>query len=176
MKKNVLGFLVPGLFGATVLALSLSAAAQTPPAATPAPAAKSPEAAPMTGPHKGSHAGAKHHADMKAECQGMAAKRQEMQDKLKTMDATLDKLVAEMNAARASKAVDALEKPMLAVINELVVQRKASVAMMVEMHHAMMKHMAQHMSMGGGKGAMDCPMMKMGGAPDGKVEDKKPMM
>jgi hypothetical protein len=44
---------------------------------------------------------------MKAECQAMMAKKQEMQDKLQAIDATLDKLVAEMNAAKSSKEVDA---------------------------------------------------------------------
>ena len=39
--------------------------------------------------------------DMKADCQAMMAKKQERQDKLKTMDATLDKLVAEMNDVSA---------------------------------------------------------------------------
>ncbi len=173
MKKNVLRFLVPGLFGATALALALSAGAQTPPAATPAPTAKSPEAAPMAGHHKGSQAGAKHHADMKAECQAMMAKKQEMQDKRQAMDAKLDILVAEMNAAKGSKDVDALEKPMAAVINELVAQRKALSSMMMEMQHGMMGHMAHHMNTGG---AMGCPMMKMGGDSAPKAEDKKPMM
>lgn len=53
----------------------------------------------MTGHHKGSAAGAEHDADMKTECQAMMAKKQEMQDKLQAMDAALDKLVVEMNAA-----------------------------------------------------------------------------
>jgi hypothetical protein len=130
----------------------------------------------MAGHHMGSHAGTQHHADLKVECRGMVAKRQEMQDKLKAMDATLDKLVAEMNAAKGSKTIDALEKPMLAVINELVVQRKTSVSMMMEMQPEMMGHMAQHMEMGGAKGAMGCPMTKMGSASERKAEDMKHKM
>ena len=82
---------------------------------------------------------------MKAECEAMMAKKQEMQDKLQAMDATLDKLVAEMNAAKGSKEVDAMEKPMAAVLNELVAQRKALRSMMMEMQPAMMAaHDASH--------------------------------
>ena len=98
-----------------------------------------------------------------------------MQEKLKTMDAKLDKLVAEMNAAKASKDVDALERPMAAVLNELVEQRKASRSMMMEMEPGMMGHMTHHMGMGG-KGVKDCPMMKMGDAPAPKADAKKSMM
>jgi hypothetical protein len=105
--------------------------------------------------------------DMKADCQAMMAKKQEMQDKLKTMDATLDKLVAEMNAAGAENKAGAMEKPMAAVINELVAQRKAMRSMMMEMQGGMMSHMMGHMHSQHMKGAMhpmsDCPMMKMGG-------------
>jgi len=137
MKLHPLKVLGAGLFAASALALATGATAQTPPP-TPPPAAKSPEATPMPGHHMGSHAGTQHHADLKAECQGMVGKRQEMQEKLKAMDATLDKLVAEMNASKSSKEVDALEKRMAAVINELVAQRKASRSMMMEMQPQMM--------------------------------------
>ena len=177
MKKHHLKVLVPGIFAATALALAVGVGAQTtPPARGTAPAAKSPHAAPMTGHHKDSAARAKHEADMKAECEAMMAKKQEMQDKLQAMDATLDKLVAEMNAAKDSKEPDALEKPMAAVINELVAQRKASRAMMMEMQPAMMAHMVHHMEMHGAKGAMECPMMKTGNAPEAKAEETTPKM
>ena len=166
--------LIPGIVAATALALAVSAGAQTPPPPAPSPAAKSPQAVPMTGHHKDSAAAAKQHADMKTECQGMMAKKQEMQDKLQAMDATLDKLVAEMNAAKGSKDVDALEKPMAAVLNELVTQRKALRSMMMEMQPAMMAHMMHHMH--GTKGTMECPMMKTGNAPEPKAEEKKPPM
>jgi Skp family chaperone for outer membrane proteins len=172
MKTHHFRILVPGIFAATALALATSAGAQTPSPPAPSPAAKSPQTAPMTGHHKDSAAAAKHHADMKTECQGMMAKKQEMQDKLQAMDGALDKLVAEMNAAKASKDVDALEKPMAAVINELVAQRKASHSMMMEMQPAMMSHMMHHMH--GTKGTMECPMMKMDHAHEGKAEEKKP--
>ena len=174
MKTRHLRFLVPGIFAATALALAPSAGAQTPPPPGPTPATTSPRTASMTGHHKDSAAAAKHHADMKTECQAMMAKKQEMQDKLQAMDGALDKLVAEMNAAKGSKEVDALEKPMAAVINELVAQRKASRSMMMEMQPAMMAHMTHHMQMHGAKGAMECPMMKTGNAPEPKAEETTP--
>ena len=172
MKTQNFKVLAPGILATFALALAVSAGAQTPPPA-PSPAAKASQAPPMTGHHMDGPAAATYHADMKAECQGMMAKRQEMQDKLQAMDAALDKLVAEMNAAKASKEVGALEKPMAAVINELVAQRKTSRSMMMEMQPAMMVHMMHHMH--GTKGAMECPMMTMDG-PAPKAEEKKPQM
>jgi hypothetical protein len=155
MKTQALKVLVPGIFTAAALALTVGVGAQTTSTSTP-------PAVPITGHHKHSAEGAKHDAGMKAKCEAMMAKKQEMDAKLDAMDATLDKLVAEMNAAKSSKDVDALEKPMAAVLNELVTQRKATRAMMMEMHHEMMGHMMNHMKMHGGKGAMECPMMKEG--------------
>jgi hypothetical protein len=170
MKKQYIKVLVPGILAVAALALAGGVGAQTSPAPAPPPAAKSPQAAPMAGHHMDAATAAKHEADMKAECQAMMAKKQEMQDKLKAMDATLDKLVAEMNAAKESKVPDAMEKPMAAVITELVAQRKASQAMMMEMQPSMMEHMHMH----GPKGAMECPMMKTDKAPEPKAEVKKP--
>jgi hypothetical protein len=175
MKTRHLRFLIPGIFAATALALAPSAGAQTPPPPPgPTPAATSPHTASIHGHHKARAAKATHDADMKAECQAMMAKKQEMHDKLQAMDGTLDKLVAEMNAAKGSKEVDALEKPMAAVINELVTQRKASRSMMMEMQPAMMAHMTHHMQMHGAKSAMECPMMKTGNAPEPKAEEPTP--
>lgn len=163
---------LPGIVAAAALALAAGVGAQTPPAAPPA--ADTPQAAPMSRHHKHATAAARPASDMKAECEAMMAKKQEMQTKLEAMDATLDKLVADMNAAQGSKEVDALEKPMAAVINELVAQRKASRAMKAEMESEMMAHMMKHMQMAGTKagkkGMADCPMMKMGG----KAEPDKP--
>jgi hypothetical protein len=176
MKPHYFKALVPGVFAATALALAVSAGAQTPPPPAPATATKTPPAASITGHHKASAATAKRDTDMKAECEAMMARKQEMKDKHEAMDATLDKLVAEMNAAKGSKEVDALEKPMAAVINELVAQRKASRSMMMEMEHGSMAHMAHHMHMHGAKGAMECPMMKSGMAHEPKAEETKPKM
>ena len=66
------------------------------------------------------------------------------------------------------------EKPMAAVLNELVSQRKVLRSIMMEMQPSMMAHMAHHMQPYGPKGAMDCPMMKMGTPP--KAEETKPPM
>jgi hypothetical protein len=87
----------------------------------------------------------------------------------------LDKLVAEMNAAKGSRQVDARVDSMAAVINELVAQRKASRSMM-EAQPAMMGHMMHHMGMQGPKGAMECPMLKTGNAPEPAADEKKPSM
>ena len=104
----------------------------------------------------------------------MMAKKEEMQDKLKAMDATLDKLVAEMNAAKRSKEVDAMEKPMAAVINELVAQRKAFRSMMMEMQPAMMEHMMHHMEHGRRKGRNGVPDDEDGQAPHPRQRAKTP--
>lgn len=176
MKMHPLKVLVPGFFTVAALALAMGAGAQTTPPPVSAPAAGSPHEAHMTGHKMDSAEMAKHEAGMKAECQAMMAKKQEMKDKCLAMDATLDKLVAEMNAAKESKKADAMEMPMAAVINELVAQRKVMHAMMMEMQPAMMAHMMRHMGMHGGQGAMECPMMKMGNAPEPKPEEKMPKM
>jgi hypothetical protein len=168
--------LVPGILATAALALAVSAGAQTPLPPGPSTATKTPQAATTTGHHKGSAATAKHTDAMKAECEAMMAKKQEMQEKLQAMDATLDKLVAEMNAAKGSKEAGGLEKPMAAVLNELVAQRKALRSMMMEMHHGTMAHMTHHMHMHGGKDAMECPMMKTGMAPAPKAEESAPKM
>jgi hypothetical protein len=72
--------LVPGVFAAAALALAAGVGAQTPPHADHPSPAKSPEAAPMADPHQG----------MKAECDAMMARKQEMQGKLHEMDVALD--------------------------------------------------------------------------------------
>ena len=176
MKKHHLEVLVPGIVAAAALALAVGVGAQTAPAAAPSQATKSPQAAPMTGHHMDAAGMAKHDADMKAECQAMMAKKQVMQDKCKAADETLDKLVAEMNAAKGSKERDAMEGPMAAVLNELVAQRKAFHSMMMEMQPAMMKHMMHHKDMQGMKGEMECPMMKADDAPEPKAEEMKHKM
>ena len=178
MKTYLLKVLLPGVVVASALAYAASAGAQTPGPGGPAASATPPPAARAAGHHEGHPAKAGHHKDMvKAECQAMMAKRQEMQAKLAAMDADLDRAVAEMNAAKGSKTVDALEKPMMAVINELVAQHRAERSMMMEMQPAMMAHMMKHMKEHGGMGSSSCPMMKGGGAdsaPKADVKTPKP--
>lgn len=173
MKKYHLSILAQGIFAAAAITLALGLSAQTTPAPAPTAAPKSPHTTPMSGHPKDAATAVKHEADMKTECEAMMAKKKEMQDKCKTMDETLDKLVAEMNAAKLSKDDDALEKPMAAVITELVAQHKAQHAMMMEMQPEMMKHMMHHMHMHGTKGAMECSMMKTEKAAEAKAAEKK---
>jgi hypothetical protein len=168
MKKHVLELLAPGIFAAAALALVVSVGAQT----TPPPA---PPPAPMAGHPMDKAPRAKNDSDLKMECQAIMAKKQEMHDKRMAMDAALDTLVAEMNAAQASSQADAMEKSMAAVINELVAQSKASHAMTMEMEAAMVAHMMSHMKkMDAMRGAMDCPMMKMGMPSKPEAEEKAP--
>ena len=176
MNRHQFRILVLGIFATSVLALAVGIGAQTPAPSATTPTAGSPQASHMTGHKMDSATMAKHEADMKADCQAMMAKKQEMKDKCAAMDATLDKLVAEMNAARESKKADAMEVPMAAVITELVAQRKVMQSMMMEMQPAMMAHMMNHMGMQGAKGSMECPMMKTGTNSDAKPAEKMPKM
>ncbi len=97
---------------------------------------------------------------MMEECKAMMAKHDETMAKMKEMDEKLERLVAEMNAARGSKKVDAVA----AAVSELVAQRHAMHSMMPGMHAEMMDHMMRHMQQGmmqGMKHSMSgCPMMK----------------
>jgi Skp family chaperone for outer membrane proteins len=154
MKKHSLEILVPGICAAAALVLALSAGAQV---SASDPQAESAQAAPMKGRHH-PVAGAEHDVDMKAECQAMMAKKQKVQAERAAMDAKLDELVAQMNAAATATESDAMEK-MAAVVTELVAQRKTSQAMMMEMQPEMMAHMMHHRDMHGTKDGMDCPMM-----------------
>ena len=91
--------------------------------------------------------------------QGMGKHRAEMvemhkkiAEQLKTEDAELDKLAAEMNAATGEKKIDAIA----AVVNKMVEQRKAWHAQMGAMHEKMQEWMKGKME--GGK--MGRPGMK----------------
>ncbi len=66
-----------------------------------------------------------------------------------------------------------MEKPMAAVINELVAQRKVYRAMMMERQREMREHMMSHMDMHT-KGGMDCPMMKAGDALNPRQRRRSP--
>ncbi|MEO6325507.1 MAG: hypothetical protein ABIT01_14730 [Thermoanaerobaculia bacterium] len=163
MNTYTIKALIPALVTAGSIVLAGGALAQTP---TPASGSHQESTTSGKSKHHAAASGAHEASGMKAECEAMMAKKHGMQDKMQAMDATLDKLVAEMNAAKDSKATDALEKPMAAVLTELVSQRKAMHSMMEEMHGSGMGHMMDHMKMCSKKGAMqpmtDCPMMKMG--------------
>ena len=172
MKTYLLKVLVPSIVVGAALSYASSALGQAPAAATPSASAPAVQPGPMTVHHEDRTGKAPHHADMKAECQSMMTRKQEMQAKLAAMDATLDRLVAEMNAAKGSAAVDALEKPTVAVINELVNDRKASRMMMMDLQSEMMAHMMRHMR--SPKGAMGCPMMKSAPAPEPGQATKTP--
>lgn len=91
-------------------------------------------------------------------CRMMMEKYQSMQGEMAAMDARIDKLVADMNAASG----DAKLQAMAALLTEIVGQRKAMRSTMMEMQPGMMQHMMGHM--GAGFGPMDsmkaCPMMK----------------
>ena len=171
MKKHILQVLVPGIFAALALAVTAGAGAQTPPTAGSPSAPAGTQAAPMPGHEKHTAAKTDLDASMKAECQAMMDKKQQMKAKVQANDTALDKLVAQMNAAKGSEEK---VRSMAAVLNELVAQRKASHAMMMEMQPEMMAHMMRHMDMHATKGAMECPMMKMDMAHDAKPAETKP--
>ncbi|MEO8216906.1 MAG: hypothetical protein ABI718_07480 [Acidobacteriota bacterium] len=99
------------------------------------------------------------------DCKAMMQMHEDMQKKMQGMDAKVDQLVADMNAASGSKKVDR----MAAVIGELVAQRKQMREQMQSMMPMMMQHMMQHMQAGMMKGMTDsmssCPMMKKEGTP-----------
>ncbi len=169
MKSYPLAVLVPGIFAATTLALVLGVRAQA-----PADKAETPMAAPMADHHKDHAAEAEAETAMQAECHEFMTLKQAMQDRLQTMDAKLDELVAKMNAASTSKTPDAMEKPMAAVLTELVAQHKATRSMMMEMQPKMMAHRMHHQDMHGAQGAMDCPMMKAAKTPEAMAEETGP--
>lgn len=175
MRKLTLKIFTPAIIAAVALALTVGLGAQTSPTSGTPPDAKSPHMAPMAGHPVDSAAAVEHDADLKAECQAMMARKQEMQEKFQAMDAKLDGLVAEMNAARESRQADALEKPMAALLTELVAQRKEFRALQMEMQPAMMAHMMRHQHMSGMKGEMECPMMKKGGGLEPRAAGTKPM-
>ena len=172
MKTYLLKVLLPGVVAASALAYAASAGAQVPGPGGPGGPGGAPTA-PTARRHDGHPAKAGHHVDMKAECQAMIARKQEMQAKLAAMDVDLDRAVAEMNAAKGSKTIDALEKPMMAVINELVAQHRAARTMMMAMQPEMMAHMMKHRDGRGGTG-ISCPMMSGGAAPEPKANATTP--
>lgn len=98
--------------------------------------------------------------NMGARCQQMMAMHNQMMADMKAMDASLDQKVTAMNAAKGNAKVDA----MAAVINEMVSQRKQTMAKMSSMRDRMMAHMGEHVSQSGSasmrQSMTQCPMMK----------------
>lgn len=84
------------------------------------------------------------------------AEREGMMTHMKAMDATVDELVATMNAADRDHKVEAMS----AVIGALVAQRKAMREMSMKMDGQMMSHMMEHMGPGAMQSMATCPMMK----------------
>jgi len=108
---------------------------------------------------------------MMAEDKAMMAERQRMTDVMDANDATLNRLVAQMNAATGTQKTDA----MAAVIAELVAQEKQARHQMMSMEPEMMRHMMAHMksgTMAGMEQSMKmCPMMQSGDTAKGEDED-----
>lgn len=182
MKKSIL--LVPIILALLVLPLSVFADQHA--AATQKATGKEAIEHEQGHPHGGDHAGhphgsgqpghgetsgatIPHHEMMMEKCKEMMAKRGQMEEQMKAMDARLDEKVAAMNSAKADQRIEA----MAAVITELVSQRRemrekmgqAYPGKMCMMMCPMMGHGEGHMSGHhhggmGGKRAMDCPMMK----------------
>ena len=93
--------------------------------------------------------------DMAKKCQAMMAGHDKMTADMKAADQKLDALVTTMNNAAPS------DKPAATalVVTEIVAQRHAIHAGMMNMHQGMMGHMMEHMGEGKDSMAM-CPMMK----------------
>jgi uncharacterized protein HemX len=94
--------------------------------------------------------------DMMANCKAMMEKHKEMEARMAAMDQKLEDLVKKMNDTKGNEKVEA----MAAVITELVDQHTKMHQMMPAQHEMMMKHMGEHMQMGGPGSMMECPMMK----------------
>jgi len=97
-------------------------------------------------------------------CHEMMAAREKMMSDVTGMNAKLEELVKQMDAATGDAKVAATA----AVVHELVAQRTRMVGMMTGMQPKIMGHMMEHMQAGmkGGHDAMaDCPMMKAMSAP-----------
>jgi len=101
---------------------------------------------------------------MMPDCAAMMKQHEAMQKHMAEMNAKLQALVDDMNAAKGSARVDKTA----AVVNELVAQRAMMQKEMMDMQPKMMEHMMAHMqdgTMKGMAGSMsDCPMMKGSGS------------
>lgn len=93
---------------------------------------------------------------MMTKCKAMMVEREGMMTHMRAMDATVDQLVATMDAADRDHKVEAMG----AVIGALVAQRKAMREMSMNMDGQMMSHMMEHMGPGAMESMATCPMMK----------------
>lgn len=109
-------------------------------------------------------AGEKH--SMKPDCAAMMQQHEGMQKHMAEMDAKLQTLVADMNKTKGSAKADKTA----AVVTELVAQRSMMQKHMMEMMPKMMSHMTEHMQSGMMKGMGD----SMSGCPMKKGADKAP--
>lgn len=124
--------------------------------------------------HHGAMASGEETAPMPMDGHPMMARHQEMREQMQAMDAELDGLLAEAEAATGDAKVEALTR----VVAKLVEQRKAMHEMM-QPHGAMPGMMMHHQMMrkdgGSGHCSMpDCPMMKKdrGGAEETPPDDQ----
>jgi Skp family chaperone for outer membrane proteins len=76
-------------------------------------------------------------ADMAAKCQAMMADQEKMMTEMKAADQRLNDLVVKMNAAAGMQKAEAAA----AVVNEMVIQRRAMPGGMMKMQHGKMAHM-----------------------------------
>ena len=94
---------------------------------------------------------------MMPDCAAMMQQHEAMQKHMAEMNAKLQTLVGEMNAAKGPARIDKTA----AVVNELVAQRAMMQKEMMDMQPKMMEHMMAHMQAGTkGMSMSDCPMMK----------------
>jgi hypothetical protein len=99
-------------------------------------------------------------------CREMMKQKQNMKEDMKAQDAILTEQLARMNSAPEGKKIDL----MAAVITHMVEQRIAMDARHALMEEEKMKHMMEHMQMGGESMSM-CPMMKGMKSMEEKSED-----
>ena len=106
-----------------------------------------------------------------AQEQQMMRRQQGMMAEMTAMDATLNDLIAMMNAATDEAKVNAMAE----VVTTLAQQRITMRSRMTEMRGQMMGHMMQHMMSAGGRAsAAMCPMMQMTAGSDQGTESAEP--
>ncbi len=108
------------------------------------------------------------------QCRLMGRRISEWRQRVAEMDAKLNGLVQNMNTTTGEAKTDA----MAAVINELIIQRRATLRAHMAMEGSMMRHMGEHamrgMSDEGRRGMNCCPMMHAGDRDDDDPIDEAP--